>query len=140
MASNHYPVEIAQAEEASLDLDLLLRRDTHFLSRLASNAAAPTKDPSTIEKKLFTSVKPIVEITYRVLADSSLRATGGLSMAPGPSTSIGSHSLDPSAYIAAFGGIKTEWQRLIRRCWNKNSRCFGLDTARKPPDTTGKNN
>ena len=99
-------MEIAQAEEASLDLDLPLRRHTHFLSRLASNAAAPTKDPSTIEKELFTSVKPNVEIMYRVLADRSLRAVGGLSMVPGSSMSIGSHSLDPSAYIAAFGGIK----------------------------------
>jgi enterochelin esterase family protein len=51
----------------------------------------------------------MVESRYRVLADRSQRAIGGLSMGAAQSLAIGLHNLDPFAYIAAFSGGGHSW-------------------------------
>lgn len=94
----------------------------------ATTPAAGGGDGAAIEKELLTSVKPMVESKYRVLADRNHRAIAGLSMGAAQSLSIGLHNLDQFAYVAAFsgGGNRAEWEKADSAVLNQKLKVLWL--------------
>jgi enterochelin esterase family protein len=111
----------------------------HVPREIKTATPAPQNDPGAIEKELLTAVKPLVESKYRVLADRSHRAIGGLSMGAGQSMSIGLHNLDQFANIAAFsgGGNRTEWDKADPAMLNQKLKVLWIGCGTEDPGFNG---
>jgi enterochelin esterase-like enzyme len=111
----------------------------HVPREIKSTTPAPQNDPGAIEKELLTAVKPMIESKYRVLADRTHRAIGGLSMGAGQSMSIGLHNLDQFAYIAAFsgGGNRTEWEKADTAMLNQKLKVLWIGCGTEDPGFNG---
>ncbi len=59
---------------------------------------------SAFEDVVIKAIIPMIDSTYRTVADREHRAIAGLSMGANQAVSIGTHNLDKFAYIAGFSG------------------------------------
>jgi len=59
---------------------------------------------SAFEDVVIKEIIPMVDATYRTIADREHRAIAGLSMGANQAASIGTHNLDKFAYIGGFSG------------------------------------
>ncbi|NJD10635.1 MAG: esterase [Gemmatimonadetes bacterium] len=70
----------------------------------AAATARPPQAPNPFEQVLLTEIIPMVDRSYRTVADRDHRAIAGLSMGAGQAFTIGFGHLDTFAWIGAFSG------------------------------------